>query len=107
MAGNIQVPAGAQKVDADAFEILRLVAQFIGNQGVLTTSLAGSNTSQVVFQNAAAAVGNGTAFTVGGLRTLVVEVFGATSPAGTVSFMGASKSGTYAPISGTRLDTLA
>ncbi len=73
----------------------------------MPTQQVSSIASAIVFQAAAGAVGNGATLAVSGLKTLTVEVFGASSPSGTVSFMGASTSGTYAPISGTRLDTLA
>lgn len=71
------------------------------------SSLVGSNVIQATFQNAVAVSGNGTAVSAKGFKTLVVEVFGATSPAGTVSFQAASVSGIYAPITGTNLNGLA
>ena len=58
----------------------------------------------VVFQAAVGASGNGNAIIVTGYSTLTIEVFGASTPAGTVSFEAASTSGTYAPITGTNLN---
>lgn len=58
----------------------------------------------VVFQAAASASGNGNAITVTGYSTLTIEVFGASTPVGTVSFEAASTSGVYVPITGTNLN---
>ena len=75
--------------------------------GASVVKLAGSSVQDVVFQNAVGASGNGTAFSVKGYKTLVVEVYGATSPAGTVTFQAAGSSGAFANITGTNLNGLA
>ncbi len=59
--------------------------------------------TQVVFQNAVTAAGNGNTLTVNGMKTLTVEIFG-TATSAQVNFMAASVSGTYTPITGTNLD---
>lgn len=73
----------------------------------VTTIPATSVTNDVIFQNAAGASGNGSPFSVKGYRTLVVEVYGATSPAGTVTFQAAGTSGVFANITGTNLNGMA
>ena len=62
--------------------------------------------NQVTFQNAAAVTGNGQAVSCLGYKTLVIEIFGTSAPAGTVSFQAAGPSGNFAPITGTKLNGL-
>lgn len=56
-------------------------------------------------QNNASAIGNGTPLSVGNIKTLTIEVSG-TSSSQTVVFEGASVSGTYYAIQGTKLNDL-
>lgn len=65
----------------------------------------GSGVTDVTLQNAASATGNGTALTVGGTKTLTVEVSG-TSTSQTIVFEGASVGGTYYAIQGVKLQDL-
>lgn len=87
-------------VDASGTELFTA-----GNPG--NVSLAGSNVTDVTFQSAVGATGNGTAVSVKGYKTLVVEVYGASTPAGTVTFQAAGTSGLFADITGTNLNGFA
>jgi hypothetical protein len=66
-------------------------------------SLSSSNTLQVTFQNAVGASGNGQVLNTIGFKTLLVSVFGATSPAGTITFEGASTDGQFTPYLGSKI----
>lgn len=69
------------------------------------TQNTGSKVVDVSLQNAASATGNGTVLTVGGIKTVTVEIYG-TCTSDTVVFEGASTSGTFYSVSGTRLSDL-
>lgn len=63
------------------------------------------NTQDIVFQNTAITTGNGQALTVGGLKTLTVEIFG-TATSGTINFQGMQASGTVTTIIGTLISNI-
>ncbi|MCL6442081.1 MAG: hypothetical protein K6T83_01220 [Alicyclobacillus sp.] len=87
---------------------LPTVVQGLEVQSVTATNIViqGYATQQVVFQNAVSASGNGATISVNGWKTLLIEVFGANSPAGTVNFQAASISGVFVPITGVNLNGL-
>lgn len=59
----------------------------------------------VVLQNNVSTIGSGTPLQVGNIKTLTLEISGS-STSQTVVFQGASSSGTYYAIQGTRLNDL-
>jgi hypothetical protein len=117
------LPAGTNNIgDVDIASLPSLPAgtNNIGDVDVLTLPPlpAGSNTigtvnsvqtaslvADVTLQDAANAIGNGTVLTVGGLKTLTIEING-TSTSRTIMFEGASVSGTYYPITGVKTSDL-
>lgn len=68
----------------------------------ISVTKSGSATTAVTLQPASTAIGAGNAFTVGGYRTLTLEVSG-TSSSRTVVFQGIGPSGTAIAIMGTKL----
>ena len=76
--------------------------RFAGGAWVEETSA----TVQITFHNAAIVAAQGTVLTVGGLKTLVIEISG-TSASRTIAFEGAGASGTYRAINGVRSADLA
>jgi hypothetical protein len=88
---------------------LKTIWETVSNwvNGVDTTSkpkitIAGSSVTDVVLQDTASAIGNGTPFTVGSNKTLTIEING-TSTSNTIVFEGSSISGTYYAIQGVKL----
>jgi hypothetical protein len=83
--------------------------QYIGDNSKgylsLPTQLTGSSIQAITLQDTATTIGSGTPFTVGGYKTITIEIT-ATSTSQTVVFEGSSISGTYYAISGTRLSDL-
>ncbi|AHF10362.1 MULTISPECIES: hypothetical protein [Dehalobacter] len=73
-----------------------------GNNGV---SIIGSLANDVTFHNAAIVAADGTILTVGGYKTLTVEIYG-TSTSRTIAFIGRGPSGTDRAIMGVRLSDL-
>jgi len=67
--------------------------------------LTGSIVEDAILQNAVSAVGNGTAISVGNLKTLTLEIYG-TSTSRTIVFEGASTSGAWYAIQGVKLQDL-
>jgi hypothetical protein len=65
-------------------------------------TIAGSTVTDVVLQDTATTIGNGTPFTVGSTKTLTIEIYG-TSTSNTMVFEGSSVSGTYYAIQGVKL----
>lgn len=61
------------------------------------------NTELHTFQNAATSTGNGTAYTVGGQKTLLISITGANVSTSTVQFYGGDSDGEYALIMGVRM----
>lgn len=61
------------------------------------------NVYDVVLQNSANAIGNGTPLTVGGIKTVTVELTTTTTSSQTTAFEGSSTSGAFYPIQGLRL----
>lgn len=59
--------------------------------------------TDVVLQNNASVIGNGTPLTVGGIKTVTVELTTTTTTSQTTVFEGSSTSGTFYSIQGTRL----
>lgn len=84
---------------ADEYEVQQ------GANGASFVQVTGSSVVDVTLQNAASAVANGTALAVGGVKTLTLEISG-TSASRTIIFEGASVSGTYYPVMGTKLSDL-
>ena len=76
------------------------------NSASKNIQVAGSRVEEVTFHNAATVAAQGTALTVGGHKTLTVEITG-TSTSRTIAFQGAGPSGTYRAIAGVRLADLA
>lgn len=83
----------------------------MGHQALLTAllgrgiKLSGSKVEAVTFHDAAVVAADGTVFTVGGYKTLLVEVYG-TSTAFNVAFYGKGPSGTARAIMGVKLSDL-
>ena len=69
-------------------------------------TIAGSRVEEVTFQTAATVAAQGTALTVGGLKTLTVEIAG-TSTSRTIAFQCAGPSGAYRTLTGVRLSDFA
>lgn len=74
--------------------------------GIKRVEQASSHTVDVALQKAANAIGNGTPLAVEGFKTLTVEITG-TSTSRTIVFEGASISGVYYAIMGTKLTDFA
>ena len=68
--------------------------------------LTGSKVEDITFHDAATVAADGTVFTVGGYKTLTIEIYG-TSTSKTLAFMGVGPGGTAHAIMGVKLDTLA
>lgn len=60
-----------------------------------------------VFLNAVAANGNGTAYTVGGMKTMTVSITGASVSTSTITFQGGDADANYTSITAVRLSDLA
>ena len=84
-------------------EILNRIVDWTNS--VLKVSVNGSLVQSVTFHDAATVAADGTALTVGGLKTLTVEIYGS-STSRTVEFKGAGPEGTYRPITGLNMQTL-
>lgn len=68
-------------------------------------SLSGSRTEDITFHDAAVAAADGAAFTVGGYKTLTVEIL-STATSFTIAFIGEGPSGADIPLMGINLTTL-
>jgi hypothetical protein len=106
--GMLQVSQTVNGQPVSQSNPLPTVVQGLQVQSVTATNIniQGYATQQVVFQNAVSVSGNGNVVTVRGFRTLLIEIFGANSPAGTVNFQAASVSGVFTPITGINLNGL-
>lgn len=69
--------------------------------------LVNYHATSVMIQNDVGETGTGTAVSVKWSKTLIVEIFGASSRSGTVSFQAASVGGPYVPITGINLNGFA
>lgn len=84
-----------------------LLKQLQGNgSGAAPVNLAGSNTADHTFHDASAAAADGTAFVVGGYKTLVVEIYG-DSASRTIEFKATGPNGAPRSVIGINLGTMA
>jgi hypothetical protein len=89
----------------DLKQLWKTVADWVNGADISSkpkVTIAGSSVTDVVLQDTATAIGNGTPFTVGSNKTLTIEING-TSTSNTIVFEGSSISGTYYAIQGVKL----
>lgn len=84
---------------ADAYEPAK------GKNGAVFVSAAQADVKDVTFHDAATAPGKGVAFSVGGYKTLTVEIYG-TSTSRTINFKATLVSGAEIPIMGVKLSDM-
>jgi hypothetical protein len=101
------IPTGSTFFESDT-GILKIVNQagVLVNAPSESVGLSGSNVEAVTFHEAAVAAADGTAFTVGGYKTLTVEIL-RTATSGTIAFTAEGPSGADILISGVNLASFA
>jgi len=97
------------KTISDLATLLTAIKDTAGIKKIVDTvnvALTSSNTTDVVFHDAATVPANGTVFTVGGYKTLTVEIYG-TSTSRTIEFKARGPAGVDRALMGVRLSDLA
>lgn len=101
------IPTGSTFFESDTgiLKVLNAAGALVNAPGE-SIALSGSNVVEHIFHDAAVAAADGAVFTVGGYKTLVVEIL-RSATSGTIAFKGRGPTGADIALMGVNLGTFA